>query len=84
MSSLNFWLMIWQDSDPKKPISQILDEAIEHFQDKYKMNPTHCVFNKIPAGIDLGDIKIEAAPFVLRSNIWIGNENATKKPEIEN
>lgn len=75
--------MMWFDNK-RKPFSEIIEEASEHFKQKYGLEANLCLIN--PSGMPtdeegnflheerIGNIKIRSSSSVMPNNYWLGVE----------
>ena len=68
--------MLWYDDDNKRPLSEKVARAVEHYKTKYGAVPTVCYVN--PATLKEGGpetsagVQIRKARNVLADHFWIG------------
>ncbi len=67
--------MLWFDDDSRRPLSEKVARAVEHYKTKYRTVPTVCFVN--PATLNGGPemaagVQLREARHVLVNHFWIG------------
>lgn len=73
--------MLWLDDDKKRPLTEKVQRAADHYCEKYGRFPELClVNNKTLTGEQLvGKIKVQPARTVLRDHFWLGMQSTPEK-----
>lgn len=67
--------MMWFDNNPKTSLKTKVDEAAEHYREKYGRNPDLCLVNPAMLAenqIQEGKVMIRTLRSILPGHLWIG------------
>jgi hypothetical protein len=78
--------MLWFDDDAKRPLSDKVARAVEHYKTKYGATPTVCFVNPSMLTAErapeaAGGVQLRPARMVLVNHFWIGVGEAAAQPE---
>ena len=74
--------LLWYDGDPKRALSEKIEQAAEYYRRKLGVWPNTCFVNPdtvAKKSIDLIGIKIVIAHDVLPNHFWVGVARPSKK-----
>jgi hypothetical protein len=72
--------LLWFDNDPRRRLAEKVSQAATRYQVKFGQRPTICYVNEAELNgqeREVGGVKIQPVPDVLRHHFWVGVENET-------
>ena len=70
--------LLWFDNDPRRRVTDKVNQAATRYQVKFGRRPTICYLNEADLDGESKEVKgvrLHPAPNVLRHHYWVGVEN---------
>lgn len=67
----------WYDDNPKKAVTQKIQEAIEAYVDRFRSQPNVVLVNEADCA-QVEGVVVRSESFIRRYNFWVGWEDASR------